>query len=174
MKLKLVELTKEYQGHLNEMMDEWLSVETIDQVVPSSIIKNDYHDFDNYLSNLNVTIPTDKLVPDTTYFCLDEDSDKFVGAVNIRHRLNDHLLNYGGHIGDGIRPSKRGQGIGTQMIKLALEKCCELKIDEVLMTCDKNNIASSRTIIKNGGILENEVLENDGKQITQRYWIKNK
>lgn len=30
-----------------------------------------------------------------------------VGAINIRHKLNDYLLNYGGHIGDGVRPSER-------------------------------------------------------------------
>jgi predicted acetyltransferase len=38
-----------------------------------------------------------------------------------------------------------------------------------LITCDKNNIGSAKTIIKNGGVLENEVME-DG-EITQRYWI---
>ena len=41
-----------------------------------------------------------------------------LGAVNIRHCLNDYLLKYGGHIGDGIRPSERGKGYATNRILL--------------------------------------------------------
>ena len=92
-----------------------------------------------------------------------------VGAINIRHYLNDHLLKYGGHIGDGIRPSERRKGYATKMIALGLAECKKLGIDRVLLVCDKDNIGSKRSIIKNGGILENELLE-DGK-IVERYWI---
>lgn len=56
------------------------------------------------------------------------------------------------------------------MIALVLQECQKLGIKKVLMCCDKENIASARTIIKNGGILENEVLDN-GVWI-QRYWIE--
>ena len=42
-------------------------------------------------------------------------------------------------------------------------------IKKVLMVCDKDNIGSAKSIIRNGGILENELIEN-GK-IKQRYWI---
>ena len=76
----------------------------------------------------------------------------------------------GGHIGDGIRPSERGKGLGTEMIALALEECRKLGISEVLMCCKKTNLASARTIEKNGGVLENEVLD-DGVSVL-RYWIK--
>ena len=92
-----------------------------------------------------------------------------VGAVNIRHRLNETLLRNGGHIGDGVRPSERKKGIATKMIALALEKCKELGIKKVLMVCDKDNIGSAKSIINNGGVLENEI-EADGV-INQRYWI---
>lgn len=56
------------------------------------------------------------------------------------------------------------------MIALALEECKKLGIKRVLMTCDKNNIGSAKSIINNGGVLENEV-EEDG-HIEQRYWIQ--
>ena len=56
------------------------------------------------------------------------------------------------------------------MIALALQECQKLGIKKVLMCCDKDNIASTRTIIKNGGILKNEVLDN-GVWI-QRYWLE--
>ncbi len=84
-------------------------------------------------------------------FCLDKDRNIFVGAVNIRHVLNDALLRGSGHIGDGIRPSERRKGYATAMIALALEECKKLGIKKVLMTCDKNNIGSAKSIINNGG-----------------------
>ena len=55
------------------------------------------------------------------------------------------------------------------MIGLALEKCKELGINKVLMTCDKTNIGSAKSIINNGGVLESE-FEEDGV-VEQRYWI---
>ena len=93
-----------------------------------------------------------------------------VGAVNIRHYLNDALLLNGGHIGDGVRPSQRRKGIATKMIALALDECRKLGIKRVLMVCDKENIGSAKSIQKNGGILENEVTV-DGI-VEQRYWIE--
>ncbi len=58
------------------------------------------------------------------------------------------------------------------MLKLALKKCIELNIKEILITCDKQNIASAKTIISNGGVLENEIFDPNDNTITQRYWIK--
>lgn len=46
----------------------------------------------------------------------------------------------------------------------------ELSIERVLMCCSKDNIGSAKSIINNGGILENEVLDEDDV-LTQRYWI---
>ena len=94
-----------------------------------------------------------------------------LGAVDIRHYLNDYLLQYAGHIGDGIRPSERRKGYATEMIRLSLIECKKLGINNVLMVCDKSNVASRKTIIKNGGILENEFLDEDG-EVQQRFWIK--
>jgi predicted acetyltransferase len=100
---------------------------------------------------------------------LDLDRNIFVGAVNIRHYLNESLLFDGGHIGDGIRPSERRKGYATAMIQLALDECKKMGITKVLMVCDKDNIGSAKSIIKNGGILENEIYS-DGV-LQQRYWI---
>ena len=109
-------------------------------------------------------------MPTTTLFCYDYDKNIFVGAVNIRHCLDEGLLHSGGHIGDGIQPSERRKGYATAMIALALKECKKLGIDRVLMCCRKDNIGSAKSIINNGGVLENEVLDEDGV-LTQRYWI---
>ena len=168
MKLSLVKLSEEYKRHLNEMMEEWYA--TGENIIPYVIRRNDYKDFEYYMDNLEVKEGTENLVPDSTFFCLDEDRDIFVGAVNIRHYLNEALLRDGGHIGDGVRPSERRKGIATKMIGLALDKCRKLGIDRVLMVCDKDNIGSAKSIINNGGVLENEIT--DGEVIEQRYWIE--
>lgn len=167
MNIELVKLSREYKEQLDDMMSEWLSVEQ--NFSPYAIRKNDYRDFDFYLENLEVKEASDERVPDSTYFCLDKDRNIFVGVVNIRHYLNDNLCHTGGHIGDGIRPSERRKGYATAMIHLALEKCREMGMNKVLMTCGKDNIGSAKSIINNGGVFEREV-EEDG-ETEQRYWI---
>lgn len=167
MQLKLVKLSEEYKEQLFEMMDEWAAAD--EKIVPYAIRKNDYHNFKYYLENLEIKEEIDGKVPDTTLFCLDVDRNLFVGAVNIRHYLNEAMLLNGGHIGDGIRPSERRKGYATKMIGLALEECKKLGLDKVLMVCDKNNIGSAKSIMNNGGVLENEVVVNGVTE--QRYWI---
>jgi len=167
MKLQLVPLHEKYKKHLSEMMEEW-SVSG-ERIVPFAIARYDYHDFEQYRNSIENKENNGPLVPDTTLFCLDEDRDIFVGAVNIRHYLNDLLLLNGGHIGDGVRPSERRKGIASKMIGLALKECKKIGLDKVLMVCDKENIGSAKSIQNNGGILENEIVV-DGV-VEQRYWI---
>ena len=172
MNVKLIKLTKEYYQQLAEMIDEWKLDQEINNTnqSPWAIFKNDYHDFDYYLNNLEFNEPKNGLVPDSVFFLLDIERNILLGAVDIRHYLNDYLLQFGGHIGDGIRPSERRKGYATEMIRLALIECKKLEIDRVLIICNKSNIGSAKSIIKNGGILENEFVDKDG-EINQRFWI---
>ena len=105
-----------------------------------------------------------------TFFALD--NDKIVGIINARHELNDYLLNFGGHIGYSVRKSERRKGYGKKMLNYASEFLFSLGLEKILITCDKNNIASKRTIESCGGILENEVIEES--RTTLRYWIYKK
>ena len=167
MKLKLVKLSDDYKALLFDMMDEWYAAG--EKIVPYAIRKCDYHDWDAYVNSVDIRYGDENIVPSTTFFCLDEERDIFVGAVNIRHYLNEGLLKDGGHIGDGVRPSERRKGYATAMIGLALAECRKLGIVKVLMVCDKDNIGSAKSIINNGGVLENEI-ETNGT-VEQRYWI---
>ncbi len=172
MHLALIQLTKAYERQLGEMIDEWKADQERHHTnhSPWVIFKNDYHDFDFYLEHLETKEETDGRVPDSVFFLLDEDRNRLLGAVDIRHYLNDSLLREGGHIGDGIRPSERRKGYATEMIRLALIECKKLGIHRVLMVCDKDNIGSAKSIRRNGGVLENECIQPDG-QTVQRYWI---
>jgi predicted acetyltransferase len=77
---------------------------------------------------------------------------------------------YSSHIGYGIRPSERKKGYAALMLSMALPIAKELGISKALITCDRDNLGSAKTIIKNGGVLENEVQEEE--RVTQRYWVE--
>jgi predicted acetyltransferase len=172
MRLKLIKLTREYEKQLGDMIEEW----KLDQEIngtdrsPWAIFRNDYHDFAYYLDHLERKVPEDGFVPNSVFFLLDEEADRLLGAVDIRHYLNEVLLKEGGHIGDGVRPTERRKGYASEMIRLALAECQKLGIDRVLIVCDRDNVGSARSIVKNGGVLENELVKPDGT-IMQRYWI---
>jgi predicted acetyltransferase len=132
---------------------------------------DDAESYEKWLEKVTVELERDNngLVQATMYFCFA--GDKLVGIIQIRHRLNAYLLRQGGHIGYNVVPSERRKGYATEMLRLALLKCNELGIDKALIVCDKNNAASAGTILKNNGILENEITDDDGNSI-QRYWIE--
>lgn len=172
MSIKLIKLTKDYYKQLSEMLDEWILdiKENNGNHSPYVIFKNDYHDFNHYLEDLETKEATDTKVTDSVFFLYDDERDKLLGAINIRHYLNEYLSKEGGHIGDGIRPSERRKGYATLMIKLALEECKKLGIKKVLMVCDADNIGSKKSIINNGGVFEYAFINSDGKT-ELRYWI---
>lgn len=109
-------------------------------------------------------------VPSTLYFLFSQDESKILGSVEIRHELNDYLLKVGGNIGYGVAPSERKKGYANFMLAQSLGICRKMGMKKVLVTCNKENIGSSKTILKNSGVLENEVLTDDGFT-RQRYWI---
>lgn len=131
----------------------------------------DHSDFSALLAKLErfrqgIALP-DGFVPATTYWLVD--GSEIVGVSNLRHYLNDRIRYAGGHIGLGIRPSRRGKGLGSLLMKLTLEKATEYGINPVHIHCHKHNEASALMIIANGGILESEVI--DEGEFVQRYMV---
>ena len=114
------------------------------------------------------TVP-EGFVPSSTYLGVREKDNYIVGMIDIRHYLNEYLTQAGGHIGYGVRKTERNKGYAKQMLKLALEKCKELKIKKVLITCDEDNIASEKVILSANAKLE-DIRNVDGEN-KKRFWI---
>lgn len=111
------------------------------------------------------------LVPASTMLCIREEDERLVGIIDIRHRLNEYLNQVGGHIGYAIRKTERRKGYGKEMLRLALTRICpKVGVEKALVTCDKDNEASRRTIMACGGSFAGEI-EAEGK-VVQRYWAK--
>ena len=97
-------------------------------------------------------------VPSSVYILKRKGNGKILGHLSIRHSIdNEFLAKVGGHIGYGIRPSERGKGYAKILLNLALKICKEFGIENVMITCKKNNIPSAKCIIGNGGVLRDEI-----------------
>ena len=88
-----------------------------------------------------------------------------LGFLNLRLRLNNFLLEKGGHIGYSIRPSERGKGYAKEALRQGLQVAKEKNIKKALVTCSVNNPASRAVILANGGLIE------DVRDGVERYWI---
>ena len=107
------------------------------------------------------------------YWLVDEDKNRFIGEIGIRHGLTEALRRYGGHIGYAVRPSEWNKGHGTLMLGLALEKARDLGITTAMITCDDDNAASARVMEKNGFTLLDRVTNTvDGRTVITRRYTK--
>ena len=116
----------------------------------------------------------DGYVPSEVFPAVRETDDRLVGIVDYRHPLAGFLMSFGGNIGYSVRPSERRKGYASEMLRLMLDICRSYGEMRVLLICDSDNTASRKTILKNGGVLENEIegtveLSKYGR--IQRYWI---
>lgn len=117
------------------------------------------------------TVPEGK-VQATQFLTVRESDGRLVGMIQVRHRLNEYLERYGGHIGYSVRPGERQKGYAREQLRLALAFCREtLGLDRVLITCKTTNEGSRRTILSAGGVYENTAHEPDRNVDLQRYWI---
>jgi len=108
-------------------------------------------------------------VPNSSYWLVR--GLEVIGVSNLRHKLTAALRREGGHIGYGIRPSLRGRGFGTAILRHSLDEARALGLRKVLLTCGKENTSSAKVILANGGVLKSEEFYAPRNEVLQKYWI---
>ena len=94
-----------------------------------------------------------------------------VGRISIRHELNDFLQKVGGHSGYIVAPAWRNKGVATEMLRNLLLTPKAKEIGKLLLTCDETNLASERTIFKNGGKLTQLMDKGSHRPKKKHFWI---
>lgn len=110
------------------------------------------------------------------YYLVDNKNLNYIIGYGTFH--DSKILNYHkrylneGHIGYSVRPEEQNKGYGTILLNLLLQKCEELGMHEVCVSCLKENIKSKRVILNNKGILEKEFYDDESGSYGLKYWIK--
>ncbi len=172
----LREITLDDKGEILEMIDE-INRDTLEDKFEGfrHLAKVNSDNYEDYLIELEHNKNMKLYKPeyeDQTTFVLVDDNNHIYGGVDIRHKLNDNLLKFGGNIGYLIRPSERRKGYGTLILKLVLKECKKLGMKKVLVSCREENIWSAKIIEKNNGKYENSRYKEDNNNTYRRYWIE--
>ncbi|ASK61526.1 GNAT family N-acetyltransferase [Virgibacillus phasianinus] len=167
--MRLVRPTLEWEKEHQDYVAEWGP----SRMVPSSFSLAEHNGYQDYLTALATREKGNgHWLPSSNYFLVNEEN-RILAMVDIRHDLNEFLLNVGGHIGYGVRPTERKKGYATRILAEALKKCKELNMDRVLVTCDEENIGSAKVILNNGGVEDTSFTE-ENDNVKRRFWIENK
>ena len=151
-------------------------------------VKNYYDSFEDKWTDLNcyaINLVTDGLQSYFAYINIyernlyylinDKNPNYIIGFGTIEDSVildyHEDFLNVG-NIGYGIRPSERRKGYGTILLHLLLLECEKFGMNEVCVSCLKENIASSEIIKNNNGKLEKEFFDEDTGKYGLKYWIK--
>ena len=124
------------------------------------------------LADIDIANVLQSRVPALTYFYIREEDDKILGMINMRLALNEFLKREGGHIGYCIRPTERRKHYATDMLNDALKVFDTLGVKEIILTCDKSNIASAGVIKNCNGELVAEFYSDTFKEEIQKYVIR--
>ena len=174
MKLEFPE--KKHEQQYLEMIQEFADIH--EKIIPWSAELKKWENYNDFLERIQNYKEGKNIKPwrwkSELYFLMDN-KDKIVWAEIIRYELTEELRYDAGNVGYGIRPSERKKWYATRGLNLVLEKCKEYGLKKILLTCNKENIWSAKTIIKNWWIWNSEynhICDDHPKWILkERYWI---
>lgn len=98
------------------------------------------------------TVASDWVLTDT-FFAERVSDHKIIGIVDLRYELNDFLKDFG-HCGYSVRPTERKKGYATEILRQICLIAKEHGMKQLQLSVERDNIASVRTIEKNGGRYE--------------------
>jgi predicted acetyltransferase len=120
------------------------------------LLKGNDEGFFAYLRDLAADAQEEDLppgmVPQTTLWLLKGETT-LLGFSRLRHRMESHLEEKGGQIALEIRPSERGKGYESELLRLTLRHAAGMGMSEVILTCDEEDSQRQAIIEANGGEL---------------------
>ena len=97
----------------------------------------------------------DGFVPETFFFLWAD--NEIVGQFRIRHHLCESLRTGAGHIGYFIARPHRGRGYAKEGLRLTLDLARQIiPEEEIYLRVNKDNPASLRVMLANGGYIARE------------------
>ena len=164
--LFLVEPNKEYQKSFKNYA---LAYRKINDEHYFNKYKKALENFQDYLNDIHnysqgKNLPHGEVITSTFWLI---DKKEVVGVVRIRHQE----VECAGHIGYDISPNCRNRDFGFQILKLALEEAIKIGIEEVILTCNIDNIASKKIIEKSNGKLLGTVFDEEENEYLYKYSI---
>lgn len=169
--MKLLKPCKKYEKDYYMLVNSAIKNNDVKELGNAYRENESYNDFLSRVKNREKGINISKMdVPSSTYFIIN-DENRLVGTIDLRHTLNDNYYYRLGHIAYYIKKEERNKGYAAESLKLALKIYQKHNINEVLITCLSDNIASKKVIIKNGGVFEKRFFEKSFNSYIDRYWI---
>jgi Predicted acetyltransferase len=168
--IKLMFPTIDLKDKIIDFRDEFFK--SSEKVIPGDGGLDSFNSIEEWINKIEADLTTEntyKRVAATLLLGINDD-DKIVGIIQLRHRLNEELLLYYGHIGYSVRPNERRKGYAKDMLKQCIELAQTKGISKLLISCDKTNIASKNTILSCCEIETLEEIEKD-EEIIEKYWI---
>ena len=184
------ELSPEQEAQLNAALDYVMSLDRLPEINDKAMLQeyvqehyenketsisaslglssSEYSDWVEKMQR-NASVGDEEWGKSLLYLCFDK--SKLIGLLSIRYDLPEFLRKKYGDIGYGVRPSERNKGYATMMLQYALSVCRNKGMTKVILGCYKDNIASAKTIQKNGGILTEENNNYKEGKISQYYLI---
>lgn len=127
-----------------------------ERIIHGSELLDKTDSYEEWLTSVTNNTSADTVNPNwvitDTFFAVDE-SGKIIGIIDLRHTLNDFLKDFG-NCGYSVRPSERRKGYATEMLRQILEVAKESGLQEIHLSVERENVASVKTILKNGGVYE--------------------
>lgn len=172
-KLKITRPTIEYKLQVLETVQEF--EDNNSNLYWVSFLKNYLDNYEWWLDYLEKSehkeTITNWFMPQIQFILIRESDNKLIWFIQTRLELNEALLFHWGHIWYSIRPSERKKGFATAQLFSTLDMYNNMWTEKVLLTCNKLNTGSAKTIQKCWWILENEVIDPTDWKLIQRYWI---
>ena len=117
---------------------------------------------DNYRKGKLFDYDVDYFESSEFYFIFDE--EELIGMGEVRHNLKSLGQQTIGHIGCGIRPSKRNKGYATHAVELMIEKLRKDNLKEIILCHYEENKISPKIINKLGFKYRNSVISKVSKK----------